>query len=59
MNAIGRRFIGQHNIEMSVVPSRERNMFCQAGFDVWCECKSARALGTTKPVVFSYMTDIV
>lgn len=56
MNARGRRFVGSHNLEMSIILPRDCDMFCQAVQDVWVDCKRARALGILTLVIFLYMT---
>lgn len=50
-------FVGWNNLEMFVVPPRERDVFYQVVPNMWCEHKSDRALGILNPVILSYMTD--
>lgn len=57
MNIKGRRFIEWHNPKMFVIPPRGRDVFYQAVYDVWDECKISLVLGILTPVLFLYMTD--
>lgn len=53
------KFVGLHSFVRFAIPLYERDVFYHAVHVVWCEYKSARALGIPMPVVFLYMTDEV
>lgn len=59
MSAIGRRFVGWHNLEVFAITPCERDMFYQTVQDVWCVYESARALRISTPDVFSHTIDKV